>query len=448
MSTVKLMKKPSTSTSFQSQKKRSIAWRSVTFLARTLAAVLLFPFRAIAALRRSVTTASVGLMLLSLMALNIVWGYPWVGMLATCLSLLAIGWIINRLTRPKLQAGCSLPSHAAVGQAFSLTCHFSNARGLPALDVATGFDARPDDRKRRLPGDSLVTESSPWQFFPLIRSGDAVDHEASLTYSRRGVHDLPPLVVQSTFPFYLFRNRSNANFRETIAITPAPLDTAADFVAKNLLSSIGNWAQKALAGAAMEYAGSREYQVGMPVRRWDFTSWARLGKPIVREFQSPSVRRLTMVVDTSADHVDSENASESFEYLLSLTMTAIQEFAANSIRLELYLTNEPSQRLTDPGFNDPAPEHDGMLIRLASAEQVQKNVADTRIEEALESLGPATTVLLTRRDQSVDRFSDQVTIIRVAPDSHFTPDSNFVQDNSFTPDNQSAPNTQSFQEAR
>ncbi len=69
-----------------------------------------------------------------------------------------------------------------------------------------------------------------------------------------------------------------------------------------MLDAFGGWSHKLLSGDALDYTGSREYQVGMPVRRWDFTSWARLGRPIVREFQSPSIQLVTLIVDTSREH--------------------------------------------------------------------------------------------------------------------------------------------------
>ena len=52
-------------------------------------------------------------------------------------------------------------------------------------------------------------------------------------------------------------------------------------------------------GDSWEYLGSREYQVGMPVRRWDYGAWARLGKPVVREFEEHSRSRACVLVDTA-----------------------------------------------------------------------------------------------------------------------------------------------------
>jgi uncharacterized protein (DUF58 family) len=51
-------------------------------------------------------------------------------------------------------------------------------------------------------------------------------------------------------------------------------------------------------GESLEYIGNREYRPGDPTRRIDFRSWARLAKPIVREYQEEYYCRLALVLDT------------------------------------------------------------------------------------------------------------------------------------------------------
>ena len=63
-------------------------------------------------------------------------------------------------------------------------------------------------------------------------------------------------------------------------------------------------------GESPEYIGNREYVPGEPVRRIDFRSWARLGKPVVREFQEEYYCRIALVLDT---HVVPKMTWGSFE---------------------------------------------------------------------------------------------------------------------------------------
>ncbi|NND96403.1 MAG: DUF58 domain-containing protein [Pirellulaceae bacterium] len=366
------------------------------------------------------------------MSLNIVWGYPWTGMLGACIAILSVGWLVNWLTRPSFHVGCTLPVSSPAGSSFGVTVHLSNANKIPALDTSVGFDDQYDPALASgthwsgfswSKSPSKWVQTSDWQFFPLIRPGDRTDHAALLSYPSRGVYPLPNLLVQSTFPFYLFRTTTQLDLGTTIAITPAPVDTQQDVAARKVLANVGSWAHRFLGGDAMEYAGSREYEVGMPVRQWDFVSWARLGRPIVREYQSPSVRSMNLVIDTShcalagsttlrGDDIDPRDA---FEHLLSTTVNVIAELVNKSVLVNLYLTSEPSDVVTSEDTQQQrSNEPEAMLIRLASAEQVDVGDAERRMRIVVEHLGRQPTLLVTLRERDeVGDFGRDVTVISV-----------------------------------
>jgi uncharacterized protein (DUF58 family) len=376
---------------------------------RAVIKLLLLPWRIFLKLKRSLTSASVTLMLMAFMSLNIVWGYPWSGMLAACIACLFIGWIANWLTRAKIDAGCSLPTSVPVGQPFRVVSHLVNTNRLPALDTLVSFELQPMPGKlrKRTVAENNVIVSRP-AFYPLMRSGERIEFESQLSFFRRGLHHLPPLLIQSTFPFYLFRWRKTIFLDAEIAVTPVPLDEEHHQAARQVLSAVGGWARRLLAGDASEYAGSREYQSGMSVRRWDFASWARLGRPIVREFQSPSVRSMNLIIDTATvTHGESDTSpSESFEYLMSMTVSVLNLFSGSSVSAQMFLTDEPLESHADQsnagggrqgGVNPFLNDRDAQLIRLAKSKQVDPAIADSRIEAISEQLGRNPTLLLSRR---------------------------------------------------
>ena len=397
-------------------------WRITRFvltLARLIKATLLAPIRLFIAVRRAITTASVSIVLIALMTLNIIWGYPWTGMLAACAAVMTVGWICNVVMRPKLSVGCSLPASAPVGQPVRLIAHSKNNRWLPALDVSLGFKEMRSVRRNQ---SHATFSSSPWDFVPVIRPYGQFDHQASLTFDRRGIHNLPPLNIESTFPFYLFRWSNRVNLGATIAITPQPLDADEDAAAKSLLSTIGGWAHKLLSGTSVEYTGSREYQVGMPVRRWDFASWARLGRPIVREYESPSICSITLLIDASIVETGKKHRSNEqvydplFERMLSLAASAISEFVTRSIHISLYLTNEAENVIVgDEVDQTTTGDRESMLIRLAEAFQVDATTSQSRLVSVLDQVGNQPTLVLTCRDERElgEDLPINVSIIRV-----------------------------------
>ena len=226
----------------------------------------------------------------------------------------------------------------------------------------------------------------------------------SMRFDRRGIHDLPPFEVVSTFPFFLFYSHNGIDPQTQIAITPAPASSEDDPTARMMLAAIGDWAQALVGGAPVEYVGNREYEVGMAVRRWDFKSWARLGRPIVREYQSPSIQSVTLVIDTSVAESEPSNPKQSdvdedFERLMSIAATALMDIASRNVQLRLFLTSESLEALGDERVVSHAGEAtELMLVRLAKAEPVPSSLAEDRISEIIGASRSQPILILSLHD--------------------------------------------------
>lgn len=385
--------------------------RSRSFLGRMLraiAGVFLAPFRIYLSLRRSMTVASVGVLLALFMTLNVIWGFPWSGMMGGCLAMLFVGFAINRFMKPKLRVSVSLPRSAIAGHAFSINVRMSNPRRVPAMNLRVGwhYEGVRDLLGRR---SNDAWHASPPVSVELLRSGDSMRWHGSMQFDRRGVHQLPPFRIVSTFPFHLFYCRRAVDTGTKIAITPAPINGEDDPTSRIMLAAIGDWAKQLVSGAPVEYIGNREYQVGVPVRRWDFASWARLGRPIVREYQSPSIQAVTLVVDTSSvteqpvsggraknrERLAAEDAS--FERLMSIAATTIMDLVNRRVQLKLYVTSESVENAEHAQTASQASAaRERMLVRLAAAQQVQRHTAVRRICDGIEAGRNRPVLILSR----------------------------------------------------
>ena len=365
--------------------------------------VVFAPLRAFMAVRRAMTPASVSALLFGIVTLNIIWGFPWTGLFSACVGMFGAGCLIHFLTRPSLDTSFTLPNSAAKEQPFQVTIHAKNQSILPALDFGLAF-AKPVltrkrwmRRKAQSPPSYSVEQSGQQHLF--LRPGDSAALSASLTFHRRGIHTLPDTLVSGSFPFHLFESQVAAPSPASIAITPMPL-TGEDEYAKGLLNNLGGWSHKLLSGDQLDYTGSREYEPGMQVRRWDFPSWARLGVPIVREFQSPSVPQVFLIIDTAlSEHAEPDNAGEypAFEQMLSLTTTAIYDLAKQTVKIEFFLTDSGSEQVESSGIYLTDTDPESMLIQLAAAAPVDAGQADHQISSALELAGRSPVLVLTTR---------------------------------------------------
>ena len=371
----------------------------------------------------SMTYASTTLVLTIIVTLNIIWGYPWVGLFSACSSLLVVGFAVNRMLNPKLKITAKVPQYVQVGDPFPVQLDLMNKGRLPALDINVGFGLEY----------RVLNMYAPRSYIGTIIPGHRVDSRHEMRFDTRGIQPIPAVYVESLFPFSLFRASRRYDPGTSVPVTPRPMEDA-DFAAASpqLHQAVGKLIRSA-AGDSMEYSGSREYQVGMPVRQWDFASWARLGRPIVREFSSPSQESVTLLVDTSFDldlardgkpsnrRTKKQNSAArgaDLENLLSLAASVITRLCGASVRVTMLVTSEDSDG--DPssasrrGGADPGP----LLIRLASAEEVQSPIADTRINDFLKSCSSSPVIVLTCRSAAAptDALPSSTSVIQCRRD--------------------------------
>lgn len=414
------------------QQRGLIAWLRV--IALFPFRVLASPFRLYVRVRHSMTAASVTVLLICIVSLNIVWGYPWSGMFAACLSLLLVGRITNWLTRPRLEIGFSLPRSTPAGQPFAVVTHAKNVGYLPAMTLRIGFKA---PRKRRANAEAGFSLREP-HAVSLIQPGQRIHRSGSVQFDRRGVQVLPDLIVTSTFPFHLFRSSQQFQTFTSIAVTPKLMVGDEDDLTRTLLNALGNWSHRLLAGDALDYTGSREYEVGMAVRRWDFSSWARLGRPIVREFQSPTIQMVTLVVDTACDK--GQDPSQ-IERVLSLAATAVTDLTRKSVRVGLFIPHAESSntQFSEAGFSTG--DSESLLIRMADAQLVEPAESNRQIERVVGQMRHTPLLILTtRKEIAIDAKASQVTVLRIDPAEEEPPRQKSSRTHPSTESQQSATN--------
>jgi uncharacterized protein (DUF58 family) len=115
---------------------------------------------------------------------------------------------------------------------------------------------------------------------------------------RRGLYTLPPPRAYSTFPFNLTRDGRSQAEASTVLVLPHFHPLAGLDVPIGTRYQPGGIALTSNVGESPEYIGNREYVPGDAARRIDHRSWARLAKPVVREYQEEYYCRVALVLDT------------------------------------------------------------------------------------------------------------------------------------------------------
>ena len=113
---------------------------------------------------------------------------------------------------------------------------------------------------------------------------------------QRGSHQLGPLMMEASAPFGLFRRRIRLAGPETVVVYPKLYPLTRLALADSLSGSeTGGWKSR-LGG---DLSGSRPYQPGDPLRIIHWRNTARVGRPMVKEFDSSQGQSLSLFFDAT-----------------------------------------------------------------------------------------------------------------------------------------------------
>ncbi len=149
----------------------------------------------------------------------------------------------------------------------------------------------------------------------------------ALRAERRGRFLLPPLGAARTDLFGLLRSRGPWLPERVLLAYPRY------FVIDPLELPLGRRYQPggiplaSEVGDSLEFVGTREYRQGDPPRKIHWRSWARLGRPVVKEYQEEYFSRIALVLDTYLPRRPGRAQRERFEAAISVLASVAEHFS-------------------------------------------------------------------------------------------------------------------------
>lgn len=289
-------------------------------------------------------------------------------------SLLVVANVANVFWRPKLTAAWRPPRHATAGAPFFAALTVEN-RGHALLRGVEASAASPGARADDTP-------------LPDLPPGASATVSVRLVPERRGRLRLGSPVFLRADPLGLRRARRTAGDPASVLVLPPRYPVDALSLPGRRRHQPGGVTLSSSVGESQEFVSLRDYRAGDPLRKIHWRSWAKAGRPIVKESQEEHFVRHALALDTSGV------PGAAFEEAVSIAASFAAGTAAPDSLLDLLFVGTQAYCFTSGrGLGGS----DGLLEVLAGVEPMPqkpfKELADSLLRRR-EALSGSILVLL------------------------------------------------------
>ncbi|HWI57007.1 MAG TPA: DUF58 domain-containing protein, partial [Bacillota bacterium] len=188
----------------------------------------------------------------------------------------------------KPQAGLSLLENLADSRP-----SFQDWLAVQLADKKQARSFRFSQRRRTNPLKKAMLKGAP---IPTIAPKQQSEVQLEVTPLRRGMLRFASLLVARPDPFGLFRALARVPLPETVLILPKRYPLPPIALPGTMKYQEGGVALSSSVGQSDEFVALRDYRHGDPLRHIHWRSWARTGKPVVKEFEDEFFVRHALVL--------------------------------------------------------------------------------------------------------------------------------------------------------
>jgi len=208
------------------------------------------------------------------------------------------------------------------------------------LGLAEQIRSFPVSQGRRLHPFRVATVNEA--ILPPIHANEQVEAKIELTPQRRGVLRFDHVTLARPDPLGLFRAFCNVPLAQTTLILPKRYPLPALALPGTMKYQEGGVALASNVGQSEEFVALRDYRHGDPFRHIHWRTWARAGKPVVKEFEDEFFVRHALVLDTFTQ----PSHNEVFEEAVSVAASFASSIQTQESLLDLLFVGPQSYCFT------------------------------------------------------------------------------------------------------
>ena len=177
---------------------------------------------------------------------------------------------------------------------------------------------------------------------PALKPRSETEIRTELTPTHRGVVRLTGVTILRPDPFNLFNAAKTIEQRRSLLVLPKRYQLPAIALPGSRMSQSGSISLASSVGDSEEFVALRDYRPGDPWRKIHWKSWAKTGKPVVREEQNEYFVRQALILDTFQTEVQDEVLEEA----VSVAASFAWDFRTQESLLELMFVGLESYSFT------------------------------------------------------------------------------------------------------
>jgi uncharacterized protein (DUF58 family) len=159
------------------------------------------------------------------------------------------------------------------------------------------------------------------QPLPTLPPNDDGEVRAEIVPERRGYIQLAGLTIARPDPLNLYKAFIRIPLQQSILVLPKRYSLPPIYLPGTRKFKLGGITLASSVGESGEFVSLRDYRPGDPLRQIHWKSWAKTGKPIVKEYQEEYFVRHALILDTFQETAYSEMFEEAVSIAASFACT-------------------------------------------------------------------------------------------------------------------------------
>jgi len=229
------------------------------------------------------------------------------------LAALVLSFALSRATMRRLSFARALPEGVHAGAPFTVELRATNGKRWLASYGLSVRDELPEGLAAERPGGVAL----------VLRPRETLALPYTATAARRGVYPLRAVTYATRFPFGLFHQGRARALPGELVVYPRLGVVSAELLGRARALALAQRRSRGARGEE-EFRDLREYRHGDNPRRIHWKTSAKLGKPLVREFESVASERARLLLDTRCPASGDERLETTISFAASLARDLVR----------------------------------------------------------------------------------------------------------------------------